>query len=125
MDEKPKIQFADKPANPAIGWIAGLPLTVSPGAADLLAGIHLVVQLMQQFTGMTPTMPATQALMPPEPETKEDGNTLDLSHLYSLSPLARAEVLAMHGLAMAKPDREEADPTAVHVANILEEAAKD
>ena len=124
MDEKPKIQFADEPTKPAIGWIHGLPLTVSPGAADVLAGVHLAFPLMQQFTGAAPVSGPQQMIMPGEPEGDEDPDTLDLRYLNSLSPLARAESLAMYGLKQAGEEPREADPTALNVAKILEEAEK-
>lgn len=128
MDEKPRIVFADEPPKTAgaIGWIHGLPLTVSPGASDILAAVHLAVQLMQQFAGMTPAMPPAIAVAPQSEEDygDDDPARLDLRYLNSLSPLARAETLRQYGLRQMGGEEPEPDPTAATVAAILEEQAR-
>lgn len=126
MDEKPKITFADSfvPTG-KVGWIAGLPLTVSPGASDILAAFQLAFTLMQQLTGIESSGAPQQMVMSGEPEEDDEPPGLDMRYANSLSPLARAEYLAMYGLEQAGIEPKEPDPTAEQVKRILaEEMAK-
>ena len=121
MDEKSKITFADGPTQVSpVGWIAGLPLTVSPGASDILAAVYMAFQLVQQFTGASATMPQQPIVVPQDvPDDEIDPNSLDLQYLNSLSPIARAETLAMYGLQQAGIERREYDEAAATAEQIL------
>ena len=121
---EPKITFADEaPGMVALG-LGGVPLMVSPGASDLLAAFRLAFTMFRDITQGAPPEPEAAQVFTHGESEEEDG-ALDLRHLNSLSPIARAEVLSMYGLKTVEPEPQEPDPTAATVAAMLEQTAKD
>ena len=121
---EPKITFADSPGiitqhSPVSGptqtvLIHGIPIAISPGVGDVLAAMHLGFEkAVAMFREMTnPVPPASQAILPGEdPDADEPaGDYLDLAYLNSLSPMAKAETLRMHGLMQASPEKTPGEP---------------
>ena len=134
---EPKITFADNPGiitqhSPVSGstqtvLIHGIPIAISPGVGDVLAAMHLGFEkALQVFREMTsPSTPAMRIVAPGEVPEEEgtDGDYLDLRYINSLSPLARAETLAMYGLQQAGPEQPlgEPDEAAADAQRIIEE----
>jgi hypothetical protein len=119
----PKITFADTPGiitqhSPVSGptetvLIHGIPIAISPGVGDIIAATHLGFEkALAFFREMTnPPMPTSRVVMPEgQDEEIPDGDYLDLTYLNSLSPMARAERLAMFGLQQSTPSQAPGEP---------------
>lgn len=112
--ERFKILFPPEPAKP-LANLFGLPVTVSPQAADLLAAQWLTFNMMRSL--LIPQDIPTPVLMP-ERETEEEDEALP--DLRGLSPVAREAVLRSWGYVPAEEAPTEPDPTHAEVAKIVE-----
>lgn len=114
-----------------IGWIQGLPLTVSPEAGDILAAVWLGSQIgRQSILPASPEIAAPSGLShvvyPQEEEFDSIGpGVIDMASLWSMSPEKREAILSQYGLQVAGAPPAEYDPTAETMKKVVEAGSQD